>query len=420
MPETKAAPNQNQPNFDVFVWDDKAKDYKPVYTAPDATNAVKGDVLLSDATNSTSDAATGMTAATPKAVRAVADAANNKLDKTTTAAQTVVGPVSFTQQITGSVSGSAAKLRYPRIIAVKNGNATLGAANFDGSANITINLANLDASTLTTGTVPVNRLPADAITKVKGNNERAYRGGNVNLTPENIGALKITKDSRSYYHAEVPSDATEGYLCVPSAGIIPGNASTDGIGHIGTSSWPFREAFIKNVHGQAETVAYGRSNAFLGTATGGTGRGFYLFATYNGNNSANGNIGATILINGYGGFGNVDTGTAIVKMIVRAGNVGMSVYEMAPTDQNNADYPKFGYYRVNGITYFGVILPTYNAGVSILPLETRGMTLTSSFSYSDSDPSGFVQAKRYRNTQEAVSSSTIPRLGDNSVIWVKP
>ena len=68
-------------NFTLKVWDNTSKSYRPVYIAPDATDTVQGDVKLSDATNSTLNAANGMTAATPAAVKAVYDSANNKLDK---------------------------------------------------------------------------------------------------------------------------------------------------------------------------------------------------------------------------------------------------------------------------------------------------------------------------------------------------
>ena len=54
--------------------------FKPIYMAPDATDKIQGDVKLSDATNGTENAASGMTAATPAAVKAVQDNANNKLD----------------------------------------------------------------------------------------------------------------------------------------------------------------------------------------------------------------------------------------------------------------------------------------------------------------------------------------------------
>ena len=60
-------------NFTLKIWDAQANAYRPVYIAPDGTDTVQGDVKLSDATNSTLNAASGMTAATPAAVKAVQD-----------------------------------------------------------------------------------------------------------------------------------------------------------------------------------------------------------------------------------------------------------------------------------------------------------------------------------------------------------
>ena len=44
-------------NFVAKVYDPTAKEFKPIYIAPDATDKVQGDVKLSDATNSTLNAA---------------------------------------------------------------------------------------------------------------------------------------------------------------------------------------------------------------------------------------------------------------------------------------------------------------------------------------------------------------------------
>lgn len=206
MPEEKRTPNVGkQPGFVAKILDPKDKTYKPIYTPPDATNTVQGDVLLSDATNSTLDAASGMTAATPKAVKTVADSANNKLDKTTTSAQTVAGPVTFTQTIGGSVSGSAATLTTARNIAVQNGNAAAGSASFNGSANITIKLSQLDASTLSTGTVPADRLPIDAYTKMATYDtvaaaRSAWTAAAVGSKPFGRGDILAIKNTNGLYY----------------------------------------------------------------------------------------------------------------------------------------------------------------------------------------------------------------------------
>lgn len=169
-------------NFVAKVWDEVAQAYRPIYIAPDATNAVQGDVKLSDATDSTLDAANGMTAATPKAVKSVQDNANNKLDKVSGTDQTVASKVTFQNEqtfskgavipdgyyLTGDVQGNASTattLETSRSISVKSGNATAGSANFNGGANITINVPQLDATTLT-GMVPIASIPQGALERL--------------------------------------------------------------------------------------------------------------------------------------------------------------------------------------------------------------------------------------------------------------
>lgn len=169
-------------NFVAKVWDEVAQAYRPIYIAPDATNTVQGDVKLSDAIDSTLDAANGMTAATPKAVKSVQDNANNKLDKVSGTDQTVASKVTFQNEqtfskgavipdgyyLTGDVQGNASTattLETSRSISVKSGNATAGSANFNGGANITINVPQLDATTLT-GMVPIASIPQGALERL--------------------------------------------------------------------------------------------------------------------------------------------------------------------------------------------------------------------------------------------------------------
>lgn len=169
-------------NFVAKVYDPKAKDYKPIYEAPDATDKVYGDVLLSDAVDSTLDAATGVTASTPKAVKAVQDNANNKLDKTTTDAQTVAGAVSFNGAVSGNAgfvgnltgdvagnSSTATKLKTGRTINVKVGNdGAEGSATFDGSSNVNLVIPSVRASNIAanSGTIPISVIPQGALDKL--------------------------------------------------------------------------------------------------------------------------------------------------------------------------------------------------------------------------------------------------------------
>ena len=177
-------PNENKKlNFTLKVWDNTEKAYRPVYIAPDATNTVQGDVKLSDATNSTLNAATGMTAATPAAVKAVQDTANNKLDKTTSSNQSVTSQVTFSNSITvnrgvtvpsgyyftGALQGNATTattLATSRQISVKIGNATAGTANFNGGANASITIPQVDASVVTTGVLPISVIPQGAMERL--------------------------------------------------------------------------------------------------------------------------------------------------------------------------------------------------------------------------------------------------------------
>ena len=165
-------------NFVAKVYDPTAKEFKPIYIAPDATDKVQGDVKLSDATNSTLNAAEGMTAATPAAVKAANDNANNKLDKTTTSAQTVKSAVTFSGLVTGSagfkgnltgnVTGNAdtaTALKTARTISVKSGNQSAGSATFNGTGNVTITIPTIDGTTIR-GTIPLTSIPQGALDRV--------------------------------------------------------------------------------------------------------------------------------------------------------------------------------------------------------------------------------------------------------------
>lgn len=165
-------------NFVAKVYDPTAKEFKPIYIAPDATDKVQGDVKLSDATNSTLNAAEGMTAATPAAVKAVQDNANKKLDKETSSAQTVKSAVTFSGLVTGSagfkgnltgnVTGNAdtaSQLKTPRTISVKSGSSAAGSATFSGAGNVTITIPKIDGTTIE-GIIPLASIPQGALDRV--------------------------------------------------------------------------------------------------------------------------------------------------------------------------------------------------------------------------------------------------------------
>lgn len=160
-------------NFVAKVYDPTTQTYKPIYEAPDATSTVYGDVLLSDTIDETLDAATGVTASTPKAL-SVLD--KKKLDLDSTKKQVVTGPIHFNDRVTfgqalegnliGNLQGvatSARKLETARMISVKAGeNATPGKANFNGESDITITLPQIDASAVT-GVLPLSAIPKSAV-----------------------------------------------------------------------------------------------------------------------------------------------------------------------------------------------------------------------------------------------------------------
>ena len=192
-------PNENKRlNFVAKVKDPVDGKFKPIYVAPDATDKIQGDVKLSDATNDTANAASGMTAATPAAVKAVQDNANNKLDKIASAAQTVASQVTFNGSVTlgngatipsgkvltGSVNGNAStasKLQSARSISVSAGDSA-ASTNFDGSANIELKLNKVAASTLT-GTIDLARLPQGALERLVKVNSETER---FKLTADNV------------------------------------------------------------------------------------------------------------------------------------------------------------------------------------------------------------------------------------------
>lgn len=179
-------------HFVPKVFDNVRQEWVPFYIAPDATNSVKGDTFLSDSVSSTLDAANGMTAASPKAVKTVQDNANNKVDKTTTANQSIKSNLSssgsitatagfngnLTGNVTGNVSGNAGtatKLANGRTISIKTTNSDTDNASaiFDGSSNIVITL-NKIAANLINGVLSIDNIPQGALERlVKVTNQAA-------------------------------------------------------------------------------------------------------------------------------------------------------------------------------------------------------------------------------------------------------
>ena len=213
----KGSPNgpERKLNFMPRVYDEKATDdptygkYRPLYIAPEATDEVLGDVYLSDAIDSTANAETGVEAATPLAVKTAYDEAKKKLDKTE--GGTVSGAVTFTQQVTGSagfkgnltgnVTGNAdtaTTLKTARKITVLGTGTGTNSATFNGGADVTLTLSQIDASKVNTGTLPISVVPKAALERVVHVTNQAAR---FQLTTEKVqlGDTVIQDDTGVMY-----------------------------------------------------------------------------------------------------------------------------------------------------------------------------------------------------------------------------
>lgn len=178
---TTGDPNKDKlVHFIAKIWDPVANAYKPIYTAPDATNQVYGDVLLSDAVDSELDAATGVTAATPKAIKIANDNAETKLSKVSADPQEVVSKVTFKNEVvgeqnitaptfTGDLKGNSdttTKIKTPINLNTQSGALNpSGKVLFDGSQDVTIPLGELDATQLK-GVISLENLPQGALERV--------------------------------------------------------------------------------------------------------------------------------------------------------------------------------------------------------------------------------------------------------------
>lgn len=168
---------------------DKNGAYKPFYIAQNAKTEQRGEVFLSDETNSTENADSGVTAATPAAVKAANDNANTRLSCVAANDQTVKSDVTFektihspNKAIDGNISGNAAtatKLQTGRTITIKtkNNDATTTTGTFDGSTGITLNIDKIDARAVSEGTLPIDVIPRGALERLVKVQDKAARFG---------------------------------------------------------------------------------------------------------------------------------------------------------------------------------------------------------------------------------------------------
>lgn len=222
-------------NFTPKVWDSVAGAYKPFYIAPDGTDTVQGDVKLSDATDSTLNASTGMTAATPAAVNSVRQLVTNKLDMVTGSDQSVASKVTFNnavvlskgatvpsgQFVIGNLQGNATTattLQTARTISLA-GRVT-GSASFNGGADASIATTIAAGSITTTDiadkAITTEKLADDSVTNDKVNFNyagSASQGGSANSALQLDGTMlsnedlnNLRDDFKNYY-------ATNGNSC---------------------------------------------------------------------------------------------------------------------------------------------------------------------------------------------------------------
>ena len=179
---SKGSPNDatRKLNFVAKVWDAKYDNgdgsqgaYRPLYIAPEATDQVLGDVYLSDAIDSSDNASTGVTAATPYAVKQVSDKLPSKLDKIDSEKQTVASDVDFSGTIfaqngmsvgensyfTGNLRGNAdtaSKLTPGKTITISGSGTGNNSGLFTGESDLSLILDTLDVAKLN-GIVPVEK-----------------------------------------------------------------------------------------------------------------------------------------------------------------------------------------------------------------------------------------------------------------------
>lgn len=191
-------PNESPNGFTARVYDPLNQEWRPIYQAPDATNVVQGDVYLSDSVSSTLNAATGMTAATPAAVKAANDNANTKIPNT-------AGSVTNTNLAANSVTSDKIK---------------------DG----TIVNADIADGTITGGKIADNTITHDKLADncIESNNIKDGTIVNADIANGTITGSKITNNTITTNHIQ---DGT-----ITNDDIAPGTIKGDRISNSTISS----------------------------------------------------------------------------------------------------------------------------------------------------------------------------------------
>ena len=278
-------------NFVAKVYDPTQKKYRPIYELPDATDKIYGGVLLSDAVNSTAAATTGVTAATPKAVKTAYDTANNKLDKTTTTAQTVAGATTFSSLVTGSKgfkgaltgnASTATKLATARTLTVSvtgtgAEDQTSGSTTFDGSKDVTISIPRVPAPAII-GTISLANLPQGAMDKMVTVPNATRR---LALTTDTVqtGDSVYQSDTGAMYMVvdDTKLNSESGYQIYKAGTALEANhASSADAATSATSATKATQdsagqqintTYIKGLSVSGKTITYTKGNGTTGTIT---------------------------------------------------------------------------------------------------------------------------------------------------------
>lgn len=201
-------------NFVAKVYDPVTKTYRPIYIAPDATNAIQGDVYLTDIVDDTKNAQDGMTAITPAGVKKEIDRLNRVIESSNPYLNATVG--------------STIKPIY------------LDSGTFK-------EIIGLDGSMITSGTISLERLPQGALERLVTVENKE---GRLALTRDRIQTGDVVQqlDTKVMYVVvdDTKLDQEEGYVEF-AAGLATKALEADhagvsdklGIVDVGDSSHPF-------------------------------------------------------------------------------------------------------------------------------------------------------------------------------------
>lgn len=382
-----AAPNENKKlNFVAKVRDPSSGDFRPIYIAPDATDEVQGDVWLSDNyKTSTLDAETGMTAATPFAVKQVWDEAQTKLSMIDETPQDVRSDVAFHQSVTvekvivGQLAGNAdtaTALNTPVTLNVRVSSAgEVGSTEFQQSGDVaTVTIPSVPATCLN-GVIPLANIPQGAIEKlvhVQNEAERfkldtsSVQTGDTVLQ-DNTGIMYIVVDD-----TKLSSEA--GYQMYKAGMAAQASEATKD-----SSGQQINSTYIKGLSVSGTTITYTKGDNSTGTITTqdtnttySAGTGISLSGTTFSNSGvrsiATGSSNGTISVNTNGTTANV-----AVKGLGSAAYTASTAYAAASHTHNYAGSSSAGG-PANSVVDGAITLPKLASTVGTVSIGTTTPT----------------------------------------------